>query len=221
MGLDNINDRQVEPNPLADREVSPGAVDIAESQVEISFETARSNMEEMLTMNYGVIQELLGQIVVINPFRPDMSQSKQPDIATIDAVNEVKSTPIAPTGKSSSSAYISGLQHINDVLSNHDMQLQQVFDRMELSRSGRKPVLHDQGIEYERLMTFINQAETRLYMLGNLFPETLPDNLLAQNGITLQALMPEFSDSLKQYDASLQQILAAIQYDIQQAEIGQ
>ena len=96
MGLDNINDRPAQPDPLIDREVAPGAEDIVEEQVEVNFEGARSNLEEMLQMNYGVIHELLGQIGAINPFRPDAALAKQPDIAAIDASNEAKAAPVAP-----------------------------------------------------------------------------------------------------------------------------
>ena len=166
MGPDNINDRPVQPDPLMDRHVAPGVEDIVEEQVGISFESARSNMEDMLQMNYGVIHELLGQIAAISPFRPDSAYTKQPDVAAADASNDVQSAPVAPVGKSAAAAYISGLQQVNSALGNHDMQLQKVFDQMALSRSGRKPDLHNHGVEYEKLMTIINQAQTRLDQLG-------------------------------------------------------
>ena len=214
MGLDNVNDRPIQPNPLIDREVAPGAEDIVEEQVEISFEGARSLMEEMLQMNYGVIHELLGQIGAINPFRPDAALAKQPDIAAIDASNEAQAAPVAPVGKSSAAAYIAGLQHVNDALGNHDMKLQQVFDRMELSRSGRKPDLHNHGVEYEQLMTIVNQAQTRLDQLKARLPESLPDN----TGLSLKELMPEFSEVLLQYDASFRQMQATVQEEIRQSK---
>ena len=212
MGLDNVNDRPAQPDPHIDRELAPGADDVVETEVQVSFENARSNMEEMLQMNYGVIHELLGQIAAINPFRPDSAQGKQPGVAAIDASDASQSAPVAPVGKASASAYIAGLQHVNDALANHDMKLQQVFDQLALSRSGRKPDLQNHGVEYEKLMTIIHQAETRLHQLLPLFPETLPNN----TGNTLRELMPEFSDGLKQYDASFQQILGTVQEEIRQ-----
>ena len=216
MGLDNINDRPAQPDPRIDREVAPGTEDIVEEQVEVNFEGARSNLEEMLQMNYGVIHELLGQIGAINPFRPDTALAKQPDVAAIDASNEAKAAPVAPVGKSSAAAYIAGLQHVNDVLSNHDMKLQQVFDQMELSRSGRKPDLYNHGVEYEKLMTIVNQAQTRLHLLEPMVPESLPEN----TGYSMNELMPEFSDALKQYDASFQQMLATVQEEIRQSKLA-
>ena len=216
MGLDNINDRPVQPDPRIDREVAPGTEDIVEEQVEVNFEGARSNLEEMLQMNYGVIHELLGQIGAINPFRPDTALAKQPDVAAIDASNEAKAAPVAPVGKSSAAAYIAGLQHVNDVLSNHDMKLQQVFDQMELSRSGRKPDLYNHGVEYEKLMTIVNQAQTRRHQLETMVPESLPEN----TGYSMKELMPEFSDALKQYDASFQQMLATVQEEIRQSKLA-
>ena len=216
MGLDNVNDRPVQPDPLIDREVAPGTEDIVEEQVEVDFEGARSHMEEMLQMNYGVIHELLGQIGAINPFRPDTALAKQPDVAAIDASNETQAAPVAPVGKSSAAAYIAGLQHVNDVLGNHDMKLQQVFDQMELSRSGRKPDLFNHGVEYNQLMTIVNQAQTRLYQLESMLPESLPEN----TGLSLKELMPEFSDALQQYDASFQQMLATVQEEIRHSKLA-
>lgn len=213
MGLDNVNDRPVQPDPLIDREVAPGAEDIVEEQVEVTFENARSHMEEMLQMNYGILHELLGQIAAINPFRPDAALAKQPDIAAIDASNEAQAAPVAPVGKSGAAAYIAGLHHVNNMLGNHDMKLQQVFDQMALSRSGRKPDLYNHGIEYEKLMTIVNQAQTRLQHLETMLPESLPE----QTGLSLKELMPEFSEALMQYDASFQQILAMIQAEIRQS----
>lgn len=216
MGLENINDRPIQPDPMIDREVAPGTEDTVEEQVEIDFEGARSNMEEMLQMNYGVIHELLGQIAAINPFRPDAALAKQPDIAAIDASKEAQATPVAPVGKSSASAYIAGLQYVNDALGNHDMKLQQVFDRMELSRSGRKPDLHNHGVEYNQLMSIVNQAQTRLYQLETMLPESLPEN----SGLSLRELMPEFGDALQQYDASFQQMLGLVQEEIRQSKLA-
>ena len=216
MGLDNVNDRPVQPDPLIDRELAPGTEDIVEEQVEIHFESARSHMEAMLQMNYGVIHELLGQIGAINPFRPDAALAKQPDIAAIDASDDVKTAPVAPVGKSSAAAYIAGLQHINDVLANHDMKLQQVFDQLALSRSGRKPDLYNHGIEYEKLMTIVNQAQTRLHQLENNLPESLPEN----TGYSLRELMPEFSEALLQYDANFQQMLAMVEEEIRQGKLA-
>ena len=96
------------------------------------------------------------------------------------------------------------------------MKLQQVFDQMELSRSGRKPDLYNHGVEYEKLMTIVNQAQTRLHQLEPLLPETLPDN----TGYSLKELMPEFSEALKQYDASFQQMLATVQEEIRQSKLA-
>lgn len=214
MGLDSINNRPAQPNPLLDREVAPGAEDIVEEQIEVSFEDARSNMEAMLQMNYGVIHELLGQIAAVSPFRSDSAHGKQPDAAAIDASNDVQSAPVAPVGKSAAAAYNAGLQHVNSALGNHDMQLQKVFDQMALSRSGRKPDLHNHGIEYEQLMTIVNQAQTRLNQLEKMLPESLPGN----TGQSLRELMPEFSEALLQYDASFQQIQAMIQENIRQTQ---
>ena len=214
MGLENINDRPVQPNPLIDREVAPGTEDMVEVETQTTFDNARSYMEEMLEMNYGVIHELLGQIAAINPFRLDMVQGKQPNVAAIDASNETQSAPIAPVGKASASAYIAGLQHVSDVLSNHDMKLQQVFDQLALSRSGRKPDLFNHGVEYEKLMTMVHQAETRLHQMNSYLPETLPEN----TGLSLRALMPEFSEGLNPYDASFKHILAAVQEEIRQTK---
>ena len=216
MGLENINDRPVQPNPHIDREVSPGAEDKVEVENQITFDNARSYMEEMLEMNYGVINELMGQIAAINPFRLDMVQGKQPEVAAIDASNDAKSAPIPPVGKASASAYMAGLQHVSDILSNHDMKLQQVFDQMELSRSGRKPDLFNHGVEYEKIMTMVNQATTRLHQLDSHLPETLPEN----TGLSLKELMPEFTEGLNQYDASFRHLLAAVQEEMRQAKQG-
>lgn len=214
MGLDNINDRPVQPNPLIDRELAPGAEDVTETQVQVDFENARSHMEEMLQMNYGVIHELLGQIGAINPFRPDSAQGKQPDVAAVDASDSVQSAPVAPVGKASASAYIAGLQHINDALANHDMEIQQVFDQLALSRSGRKPDLINQGIEYEQLLSIVRQTEYRLSELKAELPETLPNN----SSYSLQELLPEFSENLKHYHASFNQLQAMVQELIRQAK---
>ena len=215
MGLDNINDRPVQPNPLIDREVAPGTEDLAEVETQTTFENSRSYMEEMLEMNYGVIQELLGQIAAINPFRLDMVQGKQPDIAAAEIGDDIKSAPVAPVGKSSAAAYINGLQQVNNVFSNHDMKLQQVFDQMALSRSGRKPDLYNHGVEYNKLLTMVRQAEMRLHQLDSYLPETLPKH----TGQTLQDLMPEFTQALYQYDASLQLMFASVLEEIQQSKI--
>ncbi len=213
MGLDNINDRPAQPDPHIDRELAPGAEDKVETENQTSFENARSHMEEMLQMNFGVINELLGQIVAVNPFRLDMVQGKQPELAAIDASNEPKGTPVAPVGKASASAYISGLQHINDALTTHNAQVQQAFDALALSRSGRKPDLFNHGVEYEKLMTMVNQAQSRLHQLGNLLPETLPEN----TGSNLNELMPEFSEKLVQYDGSFQYLQVAVNANLQEA----
>ncbi|OED40491.1 hypothetical protein ACH42_16520 [Endozoicomonas sp. (ex Bugula neritina AB1)] len=214
MGLDNINDRPVQPDPFIDRETAPSVEDKVEQETQITFENARSYMEDMLEMNYGVIHELLGQIAAISPFRLDMVQGKQPDVAASDASNDVQTTPIAPVGKASASAYIAGLQHVSNILANHDMKLQQVFDRLELSRSGRKPDLFNHGVEYEKLMTMVRQSETRLYQLASHMPETLPDN----TGLSLKELMPEFSEDLYHYDSSFQYTLAVVLEEIRQAK---
>ena len=214
MALDNVNDRPVQPDPLIDRELAPGTEDVVEEQVKTDFESARSYMEDMLQMNYGIIHELLGQIAAINPFRPDAALAKQPDIAAIDASNEAQAAPVAPVGKSSAAAYIAGLKHVNDALGNHDMKLQQVFDQMALSRSGRKPDLHNHGAEYGKIMTIVNQAQTRLQQLETMLPESLPEN----TGVSLRELMPEFAEALLQYDAGFQQMLATIQEEIRQSK---
>lgn len=217
MGLENINDRPKQPNPLMDRELAPGTEDSVEAETQTTFNHARSYMEEMLEMNYGVIHELLGQIVAISPFRPDIAQGKQPDVAAKDTSDEINSAPVAPVGKASASAYIAGLQHVSSLLSDHDMKLQQVFDQLALSRSGRKPDLFNHGVEYEKLMLMVRQAETRLHQLGHDLPESLPEN----TGYSLKALMPEFTEGLIHYDASFQHLLAAVLEDIQKAKATQ
>lgn len=214
MSLEEINNRPVKPNPFQDPELAPSTQEVVEQKVEVNFTEARSHMEEMLQMNYGVVHELLGQIAAINPFRPDSALGKQPEIAATEASKSVQSAPVAPVGKASASAYMAGLQHINDALTNHDMKLQQVFDQLALSRSGRKPDLFNHGVEYERLMSFIHQAEVRLHHLESLVPETLPEN----TGLSLKALMPEFSEGIRQYDAGFQQLLMAVREKIDQAE---
>ena len=101
-------------------------------------------------------------------------------------------------------------------MAEYDTRLQQVFDAMALSRSGRKPELNNMGVEYERLMTFVRQTEYHLTQAIKLIPESLPEN----TGHTINQLMPEFSAALIQYDNDFRHIFTLLEGELQKAEIA-
>ncbi|MGI9273411.1 MAG: hypothetical protein ACR2PT_00950 [Endozoicomonas sp.] len=214
MAVENINDRPrpIQPDPRQDTEIAPGAADMTEEKVEITFESVRSDLEEMLQFNYGVVGELLGQIAAVNPFRADMAQGKQPVVAAQEAADAPNAEAVAPVGSPSASSYTSGLKQVESLLANHDIQLQQMFDALALSRSGRKPDMQNHGLEYDRLQSMVNQSQERMHQTLNQLPETLPNS----SG-PLNSLLPEFSDKLQQYDSGFRQLLGEIRQGLLQA----
>ena len=214
MAVENINDRPrpVQPDPKQDTEIAPGTADMTEEKVKVSFESVRSDLEEMLQFNYGVVGELLGQIAAVNPFRADMALGKQPVVAAQEAADAPNSETVAPVGSPSASAYSSGLKQVESLLANHDIELQQVFDSLALSRSGRKPDMQNHGLEYDRLQSMVNQSEERMNQTLNQLPETLPES-----SAPLKSLLPEFSDKLQQYDSGFRQLLGEVRQGLLQA----
>ena len=210
MSIDSINDRPKPVDPQQDPQVAPGQLDQVEQEIETTFESLRSDLEEMLQFNFAVIKELLGQIGAINPFRPDSAFGKQPDVATIDAANDQNSAAIAPVGAASAEAYVAGLQHIEGRMGAQDLKMQALYDKMALSRSGHKPELTNQGSEFERLKTIMIQAEGRMNQALAQLPETLPET----TGSSVTSLMPEFVDALNSFDNSFRHALEAVRHEI-------
>lgn len=213
---DQINNRPVQPDPIKDPEIGPSVQAAAEDKVETSYTNKLTELPKMLEMDFDSVENLLANLAATNPFRPDMAFGKQPEIAVIDASNSVQSAPVAPVGAVVDASHVSKLRQVNAALAEYDVRLQQVFDEMALSRSGRKPELHNMGVEYERLMTFVRQTEYHLTQAIKLIPETLPEN----TGQPMAQLMPEFSQSLVRYDSEFQQIFGVIQQELKQAEIA-
>ena len=211
MAIEDINNRPVPPTaPKQDPELGVSSQQQVEEEVELTFEDLKSNMEEMLQFNYAIIHELLGQIAAISPYRADMAQGKQPEVAAIEASDAAKSAPIAPVGEASASAYLAGLQHIEGMMGNHDMKLQEMFDKLALSRSGRKSDLENQGLEFERLKSIIIQAEGRMNQTLSQMPETLPEH----TGRMLKEMLPEFTEKLQKYDGSFREALMEVREEI-------
>ncbi|WP_419833230.1 hypothetical protein [Endozoicomonas atrinae] len=213
---DQINNRPVQPDPTKDPEIGPSVQAAAEDKVEASFTSKLTELPKMLEMDFNKVENLLANLAATNPFRPDMALGKQPEVAAIDASNNVQSAPVAPVGAAVDASHVSKLRQVNDTLAAYDVRLQQVFDEMALSRSGRKPDPRGIGIEYERLMTFVRQTEYHLTQAIKLIPESLPEN----TGQPIAQLMPEFTQSLVRYDSEFQQIFGVIQHELKQAEIA-
>lgn len=213
---EQINHRPVQPDPLKDPEIGPSVQAAAEDKEEVSFTNTLAELPKMLEMDFNKVENLLVNLAATNPFRPDTALGKQPEVAAIDASNDVQSAPVAPVGTAADASYVSNLKQVNAALAEYDVRLQQVFDTMALSRSGRKPDPQNMGIEYERLMTFTRQTEYRLNQTIQLIPETLPEN----TGEPIARLMPEFSHSLARYDSDFQQIFGMLQHELKQAEIA-
>ena len=210
MSIDNINDRPKPVDPRQDPLVAPSQQDQVDQEIETTFESLRSDLEDMLQFNFAVIKELLGQIGAINPFRPDSAFGKQPDVAAIDATNDNQSAAIAPVGAASAEAYVAGLQHIEAGMGAQDLKMQALYDKMALSRSGRKPDLTNQASEFERLKSVVIQAEGRMNQTLAQLPESLPNI----RGESVTSLMPEFIDALNGFDDSFRHALEAVRHEI-------
>ncbi|KEQ19125.1 hypothetical protein [Endozoicomonas numazuensis] len=211
MAIEDINNRPVQPSSVKqDPELGVSGEQQVEEEVESTFEDLKSNMEEMLQFNYAIIHELLGQIAAISPYRADMAQGKQPEVAAIEASDSAKATPVAPVGEASASAYLAGLQHIEGMMGNHDIKLQEMFDKLALSRSGRKSDLKNQGLEFERLKSIIIQAEGRMNQTLSQMPETLPEH----TGRMMKDMLPEFIEKLQKYDGSFREALTEVREEI-------
>lgn len=211
MAIEDINNRPMTPSaPRQDPELGLSGEQQVEEQVSFTFKDLKSNMEEMLQFNYAIIHELLGQIAAISPYRADMAQGKQPEVASKDASDAVKATPVAPVGEASASAYLAGLQHIEGMMGNHDIKLQAMLDKLALSRSGRKTDLENQGLEFERLKSIIIQAEGRMNQVLSQMPETLPEH----PDHLLKDMLPEMIEKLQQYDGSFREALTEVREEI-------
>ena len=213
---EQINNRPAQPDPLLDPEIGASVQASAEAKVEASFANTLVELPKMLEMDFNKVENLLTNLAATNPFRPDMALGKQPEIAAIDASSSVQSASVSPVGATVDASHVSKLRQVNAALAEYDVRLQQVFDEMALSRSGRKPDPRGIGIEYERLMTFVRQTEYHLTQAIKLIPETLPEN----TGQPIAQLMPEFTQSLVRYDSEFQQIFGVIQHELKQAEIA-
>ena len=211
MSIENINDRPKPADPGQDTQVAPGLQDKVEEKLTETFASARSQFEEMLQFNFGVIKELLDTIAAIHPHRPDMALGKQPELAAIDADNETKQVAVAPVGDSSSENVVKGLKQVEGMMASQDIKLQELYDQLTLSRSGRKPDLSNQGREFERLKSIIIQAEGRMNQALSSLPETLPDI----PGETTTSMMPEFIDALNGFDDSFRTALEAVRHEIE------
>ncbi|MCW7554319.1 hypothetical protein NX722_17175 [Endozoicomonas gorgoniicola] len=213
MSIENINDRPKPADPRQDTQVAPGLQDKVEEKLTQTFASARSQFEEMLQFNFGVIKELLDTIAAIHPHRPDMALGKQPELAAIEADNETKQVAVAPVGDSSSENVVKGLKQVEGMMASQDIKLQELYDQLTLSRSGRKPDLSNQGREFERLKSIIIQAEGRMNQALSSMPETLPDI----PGETVTSMMPEFIDALNGFDDSFRTALEAVRHEIELA----
>ncbi|WP_252178564.1 hypothetical protein [Endozoicomonas sp. 4G] len=211
MTIENINNRPIPPSaPRQDPELGLSSEQQVEEAVTFTFEDLKSHMEEMLQFNYAIVHELLGQIAAISPYRADMAQGKQPEVASREASDAVKATPVAPVGEASAAAYLAGLQHIEGMMGNHDLKLQEMLDQLALSRSGRKASLGNQGLEFERLKSIIIQAEGRMNQVLSQIPETLPEH----PGQMLREMLPEMIEKLQQYDGSFREALTEVREEI-------
>ena len=210
MGIDNINDRPKPVIPRQDTEIAPGQQDKVEEEIGQTFDSVRSHLEEMLQFNFGVIKELLDHIAAIHPHRPDMALGKQPEIASIDAANESKRAAVAPIDGTGSEGIAPALLRIEGMMEAQDLKLQELYDKLSLTRSGRKPELLNQGREFEQLKAIINQAEGRMNQALSRLPETLP----LITGESLSTLMPEFISALNQFDDSFQAALTTVRHEI-------
>ncbi|WP_257280227.1 MULTISPECIES: hypothetical protein [unclassified Endozoicomonas] len=211
MAIEDINNRPTPPSaPRQDPELGLSAQQQVEEEVKLTFKDLKSHMEEMLQFNYTIIHELLGQIAAISPYRADMTQGKQPEVALIEASDAVRATPVAPVGEASAAAYLAGLQHIEGMMGNHDIKLQAMLDKLALSRSGRKTDLENQGLEFERLKSIIIQAEGRMNQILSQMPETLPEH----PGLVLKDMLPEVIEKLQQYDGSFREALTKVREEI-------
>ena len=216
MSVQNVNERVISASPISDPTVAPSTDAVVDASNKVTFEKARSSMEEMLKMNFGVIQELLGQIVAVNPFRPDMAQGKQPDVAAAEASDEVNSAPVAPVGSSSAAAYIAGLKHLDSLLSGHNTKIQKVMDQLALSAPDRTSQPNSQGVEYEALLGVLRQAETRLQHLNHHMPASTPDS----GEFNAQEWAPEFIRELLPYASLTHHIQMSLRSEIASAEQG-
>ncbi len=213
--MDQINNRPTQPNPLKDPEYGPSVQATSEDNNETNFTSLVNELPKMLEMDFDKVENLLANLAATNPYRPDTALGKQPDVSAIDASRDTQSAPTAPVG-AVDATHMASLRQVNESMSRYDTKLQQVFDVMALSRSGRKPELNNMGVEYERLMTFVRQTEYHLAQTIKLIPESLPEN----TGHPVNQLMPEFSHALVQYDNEFQHIFALLERELQQAEIA-
>ena len=210
MPIDNVNDRPKPVDPKQDSQIAPGQQDQVEEEVAQTFESARGGLEEMLQFNFGVIKELLDHIAAIHPHRPDTALGKQPELVAIDADNESKLAAVAPVGGTGSESVVGNLRQIEGMMGAQDIKMQELYDKLALSRSGRKPDLTNLGREFERLKSIIIQTEGRMNQALSRLPETLPDI----PGETITSLMPEFFEALNGFDDSFQVALEAIRHEL-------
>lgn len=212
---DQINNRPIQPDPIRDPEFGPSTQAAAESNNETNYTNLVNELPKMLEMDFDKVENVLANLAATNPFRPDTALGKQPEVSAIDASQESQSAPVAPVGAADAS-HVANLKHVNNAMAEYDTKLQQVFDAMALSRSGRKPEVNNMGVEYERLMTFVRQTEFHLTQAIKLIPESLPEN----TGEPIRQLMPEFSSALVKFDHEFQHIFALLEGELQQAEIA-
>ena len=209
---DQINNRPTPSDPLNNS--GPSVQTVAQDNNETNYTNLVNELPKMLEMDFDKVENLLANLAATNPFRPDMALGKQPEVSAIDANRDAQSAPVTPVGAVDAS-HMASLKQVNDAMARYDTKLQQVFDAMALSRSGRKPELNNMGVEYERLMTFVRQTGYHLAQTIKLIPESLPEN----TGQPINQLMPEFSRALVQYDSEFQHIFALLERELQQAEI--
>ena len=209
---DQINNRPTQSDPL--NSSGPSVQTVAQDNNETNYTNLVNELPKMLEMDFDKVENLLANLAATNPFRPDMALGKQPEVSAIDANRDAQSAPVTPVGAVDAS-HMASLKQVNDAMARYDTKLQQVFDAMALSRSGRKPELNNMGVEYERLMTFVRQTGYHLAQTIKLIPESLPEN----TGQPINQLMPEFSRALVQYDSEFQHIFALLERELQQAEI--
>ncbi|MRI33474.1 hypothetical protein EOPP23_10805 [Endozoicomonas sp. OPT23] len=212
MSIEDINNRPQRPETGLDPELGRSTQDSSEQEVDITFEELRSYVEEMLQFNYGSVHELMAQVAAVAPVRPDTYQGKQPDVAAIDAVNQNNTQGIAPVEATGSVEASNKLRLVEGMMGEQDLQLQQIFDALALSRAGRKPDPDSLGIEYERLTSIMIQAEGRKNQILSQLPETLPH--YTQH--TAQQQLPELITSLQKYDASFREALMEIRTKLNQ-----
>ena len=212
---DQIKNRPMQPDPIKDPEFGPSVQAAAQSNNETDYTSLVNELPKMLEMDFNKLENLLTNLAATNPFRPDMALGKQPELSVIDASQDSQSGPVTPVGAVDAS-HVANLRQVNNAMAQYDTRLQQVFDAMALSRSGRKPELSNMGIEYERLMTFVRQTEYHLTQAIKLIPESLPEN----TGQSISQLMPEFSSALIQYDNDFRHIFTLLEGELQKAEIA-